>query len=249
MGKRGNITLYVIIGVVLVILVSSISYFVIKNQEGTIHTPQPKDDLEPIKKHMTACLREDFYDALTVLGSQGSMNPQTYLATKDIKIAYYYFMGQNILPNKDQIELDLETYIKSKTKSCLNDFSSNKYVVEPQEEMEVDVVFVKNGIKTTLTYPLKVYFQGQELSIDEFETELGLDFNGIYEIINKIIKDTYDDPEWINFENLDSETYEVKIIKVDKSTLLYVITDNETKIGEEVFEYRFAVRYDFWIKK
>jgi hypothetical protein len=244
MGRRGQITIFIIIGIIAVILISTIFYFIVNNGTSTIINENEQDDLSPIKKHITSCLSDELTKTIVLLGKQGAINPNTYLAAKDVKISYYYFKGEKFLPSINDIKQEIEKKLKTTTRNCLDDFKSNKFLIEPTYEIDTNIEFTNNSINANLIFPINIYYEGQTIKLSEFNTKLNIDFNQIYELIKKIILDTYNDPEWINFENLYDDSYDVKLIKVDDQTILYVISDKNMIINEENFEYRFAVKYD-----
>jgi len=66
----------------------------------------------------------------------------------------------------------------------------------------------------------------------------------IYETSKEIISDTINDPDWIQFDKLYENDLDIKIVKVNSSTIVYVITDNKIGLDKKPYTYRFAVKYD-----
>ena len=70
MGRRGQITIFIIIGIIAVILISTIFYFIVNNGTSTIINENEQDDLSPIKKHITSCLSDELTKTIVLLGRE-----------------------------------------------------------------------------------------------------------------------------------------------------------------------------------
>jgi len=228
---KAQVSIYIIIAIVILIIIGIFSYTKFRPD---VEVKNP-DTLDFVRDHIQNCLDTNSDSALNILGQQGSLAPKNYMASKDVKISYYYFKGQNFLPLQNQFEQELEKYVSQGVRGCVNEFYSNKFVIDPTETL-VDVN-LDDGVKFVLVSPIKVYYEGKEENVTGIDYETDIQIKHIYEVASKIIIDTWQTPDWINLDNLKDESLIIKMVKIDKETLVYVITDGD-------YEFKFAVRYD-----
>lgn len=239
--KRSQISIYVILGLVIVIIVG---FFVFKKDLNDFVPEIPvKNEIEKFDVYVENCLDEHSQETLTTFGKQGSTYPKRYLATKAEKISYYYFLGEEFLPSLDSIKNDIIESLQYKIRSCVNSYFSSELLIEINNDIKINMNFEDDTTTINLQYPIKIYYKGEEEFLKDWSSIIQIDLSEFYEISKKIIKDTTNSPEWINLDNLNHEYLDIKIIKIDKSTILYVIK-NEIDNIQLPFEYRFAVKYN-----
>lgn len=208
---RGQASIFIIVGIVVVIL-ASLFFVKMKYEPVTI------GNNARLEKYMKDCLRSVVYDGLGEIGTQGMINPVTYLASDEFKIAYLYFKGKSYMPKLESFEEQLKGYVSENILSC-----------DPELQNELGkpnvVVSLEDDVDVTLSYP--------DLEVNEI---VKINFRDFYEQSSIIIDNTLKDPDWIYLDELASNGFSAKIIRVDKYTLIYLLK-------KEDFEYRFAVKY------
>jgi hypothetical protein len=243
---KGQVSVFVIIGITAVVVVSLILLFVnadklklINSSHETDYTKQAK----PVTDYVNQCLNKIGLSAMKKLGEQGRLYPNVYIAAKDRKIAYFYFRGKGYFPEKDELEKEFSDYIKENIRECINDFSETNLVVEDKGKG----IILKSKIDdkkiiVEMTYPLNVYFGAKIIPIESFKTEIKTEFSGMYGLSEKIYTETEKNPDWISLDSLQDTGYKIRLIKVDANTLVYEISD-EKGLNDAPFKYTFAVKY------
>lgn len=239
MNKKSQVSVFIIIGLV-IIIISALVYF--KFNEPNIKINE-KNEFEKINEHIQECIQDSTIEAIELLGQQGSLNPSAYVASDNTKISYYYFKGKGYLPDQDSIESQISLFVKEHAYDCINEFSDKDYVVDV-EIIEISTEIKNDYVVIKLESPVKVYHHGKKDEISIPEIELTTNLKKIYDTSKGIITDTIRDPNWIQFDKLYENELDIKIIKVNSSTIVYVITDNKVGLNKEPYTYRFAVKYD-----
>ena len=157
----------------------------------------------------------------------------------------FYFKSQEYFPDSiNVIENQISQYVKENIKSCTGDFSATKFAVEDSHtKIETTSFFTDEFINISISYPMKVFTDGQEILIKEFSIKLNTNFVDIYKLSETIYLETKQNPDWINLDFFNNQPYDVKLIKIDKSTLVYEITD-PIGLENKPYRYRFAVKYE-----
>ena len=225
---KSQVSFFIVMGLIAVFI---ISISVIKFKPEIINTT---DDSKKVTESMTNCLNEIAFNGIETMGKQGRIYPNTYLATDDIKISYFYFKGKNYMPSIEEYELELESYINENIYECIK---KQKYSIETSKLPETSVEF--NGeIKIDVDFPLVIRSSAGESNINEFQTIIDFNFTGIRSQVEEVIIKTLENPDWIYLDEV-SKDQNVKLIRVDESTIIYVLK----REGEFPFEYRYAVKY------
>jgi hypothetical protein len=243
---KAQATVFIIIGIVAILILSFIIIQINRDKLNIINTEHETDYsklAQPVSDYANACLNRISIEAMSMLGEQGIIYPNVYIATKDRKIAYFYFKGKGYFPQKEAIEEQVSVYVKENIRKCLNDFSDTKLIVEDKGQgIAVKTVLDDKKISIEMIYPINVYFETKVIPLEKFSKEIKTNFNEIYRVAEKIYMETKKNPEWINLESLQGTRYNIKLIKVDSNTLVYEITD-EKGLKDKPFKYTFAVKY------
>ncbi len=186
MKKRGQLTLFIIIGIV---IVASIGIIIgIRNfQTGELDTVTPtieevKSEILPIKTYTDGCLARSLKQGIKLLGEQGGYiylegkyNYQSPTESegvvwddKGIKTAYWNYNAdkneqsyRNVLkiPSKNFMEKELENYVLTETIKCLDDYSELKkigYEIEEGENYDINVRISDSSVDALLIHKIKV---------------------------------------------------------------------------------------------
>jgi len=231
--KRAQISIFVIIGIIIVIIMGFVVFRINQNRLKQLQLSLPeREKIRPVIEYVDDCIKETTENALTKLGDQGVVYPSTYLASKNTKISYFYFQGKNYFPDIKEINKQLSQYVKENIKLCTGDFSATKFAVEDTLKITAESFFKEDYVNLTITYPITVFIEGREILIKEFSANTKTNFIELYDVAEDIVKETIRNPNQINL-NYDKD---IKLTKIDKSTLVYEIIDNN--------RYRFAVKYE-----
>lgn len=240
-NKRGQITIFIIIAVVIVVvgILAVLFYPDIK----TTFEAKPINPAEIIQ----TCVEEDIQENIDKLSLQGgSLNPEHYMLYGGEKLEYLcyineYFktcvMQQPLL--KQHIESEIKKDAEGKIKACFDLMKTDleeEYTIELKEG-GVDVEILPKKIVVAPHYVLTLTKESTE-RYDKFNIVLN---NNIYELVsiaNSILnwEARYGDAETTVYMNYYHNLKVEKKKQTDGSTV-YILTDNDTKD-----KFQFAVR-------
>ncbi len=237
MHKKSQITVLIIIGLILIIITALVLFKL--NYKPEVSTEE--SDFADIEEYVIECIEDSADEAIIILGKQGSLDPEAYTQSEDTIISYYYFKGKGYFPAQEEIITQLNSYVENDLYSCINRFSDREYVIDTTE-IELAAEIYDGYVEIEILTPISVYHHGtrDQISIPAVEVETSL--KKVHDASKEIIEDTIKDPEWIPVEKLGEKDLDIRIIQVNSSTLVYIITDNQT--GGKPYVYRFAVKYD-----
>src|SRR3989338_3873817 len=179
--KRGQITLFVILGII-ALLMTSIGFWFYE-QRMTVQQRNIPDDIQQVVTFVENCLQEYGTRAVRILGQQGGyiqlprkidQNPWAYiekLPDSGIKEPFWYYEGENLYPENLQVmEKQINDYIDTNLHNCIRNFSAFTEQFEIKEIANEQATAI-NKIKTTteltnndvvikLSYPLQIKNKG-----------------------------------------------------------------------------------------
>ncbi len=175
--KRGQITAFIIIGLILVL---SLSIYILINQKYNI-TPR-EINIENVRGKVELCLIQNTEKALVELGGKNGyvydVDFAKSISNKDYEI------------NKDIIEEQIIMYLKDNLAECINNFEDIKkyYDITYSEEFDPEVMYKEENIILKLNYPLIIRssFNEKIRKTEDFEVMIPVRFKLILDIKDKI---------------------------------------------------------------
>jgi hypothetical protein len=245
-GKRGQVTIFIIIAIVIValIVITFLLFPQIRVNFG-FGSDNPNE-------FMQNCMEDEIKGTINLISSQGgSVSPENYILYQDEKIEYLCYTNEFYIPCvvqrpilKQHIESEIKDKIKDKSEECFESlksgFESKGFDVSLQPGVtEVELfprtVFVNYNRTLTLTKDNTQRFEKVEVSVR----------NTLYELMS--IANSIIDSET---EFGDSETtiymnyyHDLKVEKKKQSdgTTIYILTDRRTND-----KFQFASRSVAW---
>lgn len=243
MKKRGQITIFIIVGLILVFSMLIIIYMN-KNKIGNLDVLQ-SSDIKPIGYYVDLCVKSSASDALYLLGVQGGYTtpPELYFQSAYAKIAYWYYQGEDTSPTLEEMEQELSSYVNRALPECiesLNVFSDMGFEFE-FDEIDTKTKINENNVEFNIDYPITIK-KGESVSeISDFQRSFNVRLGHIHTIAKEIIEMEIEDPDWIDMTYLVNQDINFKIYPYDENTLIYSVLDNQSIIEyDTAFIFLFA---------
>jgi len=202
LSKRGQVTLFIIIAIVLVAAVLFYLLILPKITKPAISTEEAQKllaaQVEPIKKYVTDCVEKTFKKCVILIGYQGGYyNPIRKIQAGNYSVPYLVYKEGNAWVNNLPLLATIGRNIDECTmanvqeiETCLDDFKEFKKIIDIEEE---ELTFATSSIQeysitVDVNYPLLLKRSGAETSVDKmpfsFSACLGQAYKTATEIIN-----------------------------------------------------------------
>ena len=196
--KRGQVTAFVILGIIIVAAVVLIGFLRAKVYLGPVTVEGLSNEAEPIKKHVEKCMSDISDELIKKIALQGGyLEPGegTYRLHNSIKISYLCFAGENTCNNrgltKDGIEKQLEDGIKENLADCLNLEAYQKLnyelVYNDINTADVQVDVGEDNTAVSMDYLIKLVKGDTEVEIRDFTARLSYPLGRLFNIAREII--------------------------------------------------------------
>lgn len=252
MYKRGQVTIFLIVGIVILALFAGIFYFT-----SYVHQTQLEDEstahplaakVRPqITSLVESCIKETAVPGIYLLGIQGGIiypdDPATLLLTENTVINYGYLNGINQL-DLEKMEEQLNRYIAETLPLCLEDFlifAEEGILVEEKGEIKVDAKIALDEVIVTLKYKLDVTTEDDTVNIDSFTATVPVRVGTAVQKANQIIDQHIRNPATIALTST-AEEYFLSVFPFDSSRFIYSLNDQNSVQQGAPFTFMFALR-------
>ncbi len=234
MKKRGQVTLFIIIGVVLVALIVLLFYLVPRITETPTKILTLDERAEQLSMTMESCLALETENAIKLLGLQGGklLLEEDSLQT-DYSIVNYALRGKTVLfPSIEEMEKDIEEEIEYRVPICSN---LDDPLINETENPEANVSIKDNQLTISYHQPILLRKGESEVQLDKtytFSFEIRL--NSIHDLAEELIQDAKEAPG-VNINLVQDAELSMTIQNIENNILLYVLEDQNTIIDEEPY--------------
>lgn len=246
MDKRGQVTVFIIVGIVIVGF-ALLVYMLYPNIKSNLSF-----SAENPSAFMESCLQSDFENNVEILSAQGgSLTPENYILYDSQKVEYLCYTNEYYKPCvvqkpllKNSIESEMKDALNSPAKKCLEEmkssFESKGYKVNLQNG-DIDVEILPKRVVVHFNNTLILTKENSEKQ-EQLEVFYN---NNLYELTSiamSIInwETTYGDAETTVYMNYYRDLKVEKKVQTDGSTV-YIITDRNN--GNK---FQFASRSVAW---
>jgi len=251
MQKRGQLTLFVILGIVLLVLILIMVYY-----RSAITETVSKDilhrqvvlpaEVRKVQDHVQNCVDDMSLIMLYQLGGQGGLlkpSADKGIVTDEFAIAYGYNNNKNVLPSLVDFRRDFSAFMNAFLPPCLELADFGKLSVEPSKP-STSLDFLDDKVSVSVDYPITVKEGENIYKLDDtYEVEHPLRIKLLHDLGDGIVKKTISDPKNIDVSYLVSLGVKVDIYPYDTKTLVYSLSDDRSVVANTSYEYRFAARY------
>jgi len=187
--KRGQATIFIIIGVVLIALI--LIFIFLKGWEDTSDINKKiKIDLniQPIYSHVENCIKKTGENAIIYIGTTGGYYNIPEKAT-NFSVAYYYLEEQNIMPTKEKVSQEISSYINENLKNCIDFQDFSEFTINTGE-INTDTVIEANKTIFNVVFPLSIRRGEKTFELENFNdinvnVRLGVVYNMIFDFMKE----------------------------------------------------------------
>ena len=259
MHKRGQVTVFIILGLFLLFVIIGITYIQNDNLITTVETKEKVPLVtQPILEYIDACLERSIMEStLIVLLSGGDSNfsksngKESWVydgIKRDISL---YFDGtKSEIPDILIIEQQIGKLAEEKFSSCINNFSAfvQEGYIFNYEIPNIEIHFLEKRTKVSMDFPVEISKNSQKKYLKSFTMMLDWSVLKEYTLIKQYLVAQEQEKEYLLLGELSSKLSEENVIlkfkqegeygeKVLVSAILPIM------LLEKELRYNFALRF------
>ncbi len=211
MNTKAQITTFVIIGILVVVLAVGIYYL----RDKLLDRISPKDIQVPdqaqgVKIFVEECFDETLERAVTLLGQQGGyielpsdpihVGPFTnYLSVfGSNRVVYWYYQADNNVkyiqvPTIPSMEQEISTYVTNHLMDCLGTFNEFEGFMIKKGRIKVETDISHSEVISRMTFPLEIAKGDFTFTFPEFYGTLDVPLGDLYTVAKRVYDEQEDD--------------------------------------------------------
>ena len=250
MGKRGQFTLFVVIGLVALFLVGLIFYFRgdILSFTGISNELSYPSELQEVVDHVQECADSSSVDAVVGVGNYGGYYslPGTSYTDEELGVAvpYYYYNGNDLMISKEYMENQLSQYVSFVFDSCVDLEQFSQYNLATTG-YTVTSTINNNSVDIVIDYPITATIGESSYNLAvPYETSVDANLGFVYSVARQIVDAHVASPGEFSYTLLESfGLSSIVVTPLEDGSLIYVLTDRTSFNGEIPLTYMFAEHY------
>lgn len=245
MIRKGQITLYIIMGVILLAIIFATIYLLRPGDTEVKQTITLSQEAQTVKRFVDSCLDKTVNGGVLYIASQGGhlTSPEKSLRSDYSQIPYYYDKGENLVISQEELQTNLENYITESLPLCIDGFRTFDYDITIGD-ITANVTVNPENIGVIIEFPITLQFGERIESLEEFEESYDIRLGLLRNISEDIIKQVEVEPEMIPLSYLLDKQIRnnVQIAAFEKNNeTVYIIEDNRS-IENIPLMYLFATK-------
>lgn len=247
MQKRGQITLFIILGVVIVSVVVLGFFFreqiaktaTIEEAAGVSALPP---DLEQLREEISDCAKTVSNEAIYITGQQGGyfVAPEDAISSMEYDIALGVNKELKSLISENELKEEIGSYIQTALPLCINFDSYETFdIFDTPPVTQINL----NDESTDLTIAYRVNAQKDDNAynlVGPYEVVLPLRVKKVYEVSSKIADEVAIDKENLDIARLLSYGMDVDVYSLGDGFMVIAVKDKNTD-AENNYEFLFGV--------
>lgn len=245
MNKRGQITIFIILALIIVVIIAI--FFLLKF--GSQPIVQIFDEKDP-QGSIETCTRQAVEEALERIGEHGGdIEPGFSVQYKNDLIVYTCYSGENYQPCSYQrpllvehIEKEITDFITPKIDGCFNTLKlkllESSTNVEENPGLKVKTTLFPKHVEIRINKNFQVINDKRTVSFDNFKIDI---LHPIYDFADIAMQAANQQSKYCYFDTLGymilNPTFNINETITGKSDRIYVLTDRTTE-----HRFQFAIR-------
>jgi len=253
MKKRGQLTMFIIIGIVIVAVIGG--FFALR---AAIGEPKYEPQVNALKDNLLECFKTNYEYSIEKSAFQGGyyFEPNedlpVYSLEDDFFIPYYYYKGKDLLPRLNYMEAQIADGARTSIDDCIEYYrKENPSFDLSYDSYSVDVVSYENEVKFVANVDLTVKSENQTAVIDfsRYDVFIDSDLQKMYEVAEIVVQQALATPEeWIGLSELlaavQERDLEIEIIDIDEENDSYLFTIKSRKGDRYPSRLVFLAKYN-----
>jgi len=204
MKKRGQITVFIIIGVILLIITALVFYF---QKQQAEYKPKKEiiQKLGPVELYMQSCIDQLGKEAVIKMGQTGGYvylpkildkAPAAHIIEDSygmLKVPFWYFNDESYMPSLEEMEYQIGLYVNNSFKGCLRDFEPLKkeFAFRDVGNYSFKVTIAEEDIVIETVFPLKAEAIGRNevYNVEKFNTYIPARLKRVYTLAQSIFEE------------------------------------------------------------
>jgi len=249
MAKKSQITLYIIIGIVVVAAAGLVFYAKSKTSMNKF-SDQIKDlgiptDYQPIWIGVAGCLDEAMIKNLDLMLKVGG---PCFWELKDEPVSFYYYKGFVKIPTEDYFLEILTKLVQNDTQKCIDSLDMKGMRLDLDDYIKVNIKDTQKNVIASIANSLTVKNDVKQYTLPEVELSYNVRLKELLNLSNILISRQSAEPILLDVTNIEDLKRRFNVtIGVDvwnDTMIIFSVLDNQSRLNNKPVIYNFGYYRD-----
>lgn len=246
-NKRGQLTIFIIVAIVLLFSVSVYFFIVTRESEASLDS-QRSGPAGEVYKYVEECIENASFSALESFGFQQGYHrvpEEKSIETIFYRIAYYYLKGEILIPSNDFFERELGKILDDRISEDCSDFLDfeGKFEINPRD-VKSKATILEDSIIININYPISIRSGETTIEISKFAYTLQIRLGHIIDVSRILVEKIREEPDAIDLTFLLKQDIDISIDNYDKCNKIYILLDEMSETNtDDSYIFSFAVGF------
>jgi hypothetical protein len=264
--KRGQVTIFMILGII--ILLSVASLFLLRNYIVAEQIKQDEADTlelslnaDKIKGEVNWCIDRTAKDAVITLGYYGGKDDLVgpFFDEEIFDANYLYYLGEEKTSSIEDMELILGEMMTEQLPKCFEKFESlkkiniNEEIINTEliaESFQVEkgkvnssVIINEGSVNFNVNWPLEIRFKNKVKVIEQFPNarlNIALDRMGLF--LEEFMERMRMNPQFVDMFYLLEQNYSIQTSVFNNDTYVFLFEDENSIVDYDPLTFLFSVK-------
>jgi hypothetical protein len=239
MGKRGQVTIFIIIAILLIAIVAL--FFLFKDKINVFRAPD-----NPVFMYVESCITETGEDGILYIAKNGGYVYAPSLSSSE-GVPYYYHNDKSYVPALDRVENQLSEYVEMALSACTDEFGEFPELEVEEGEVSCQTKIQENEVVINVNYPLVVKKGEDTTRFEDFRSvKINSRIYTMHDSINKIIERQIGNEQICLScisKIVDEEGFKIDMTSTEEG-IVFILVDENSKIKDVPVEWKFINKYE-----
>ncbi len=244
-GKKGQITLFIILGIIL--LLSVMLYFAIQYVSRAPAKITPAD-FASLRNALTTgiekCIEKETRNGAELLSLQSGYLtlPASVITIASTPFPYGLEGRTKTLPTRSDIETNLASYVAAAVPKCIGEGKFQGIEIK-KDTPTAKVTITNELILVQLAYPIRIVASQKEESISSFQARVPLRLGYVHSTVDELVIKLQAEPDWIDMTYLSQHPLHIVIYPATSEGYLLTVEDSESKVPGGNLTFITAIKF------
>ena len=255
MGKKGQVTIFMVLAIFILAASSLFFYFKSDAQKQELEKEVMKAievhrDLIPVKEYYENCVNGLTQEAILLAGYQGGfvelISGFPSMKTSFSDVHFWKFEESRLVWSdfNDFVASQINKYLKENMHSCIEETKEKFPGVSYSDNAAPTTAIAQDSVAVSIDYPISISLGGRTSYHDKFSTKVPVRLGLILDSARKIADKQIDDVDKIDLDFLSKFDFSVSAIVIGDGQILYKIVDKKSMINSQPYIFLFAEKYN-----
>ena len=190
MKSKGQVSIFIIIGIIIVILFIIVLTFVKFKPDKSSYGNENNN----VQFFVDSCIEGSLKSATKLIAYHGGylILPKKNITTENFMTAFGIYENNNTLISKKNMEFQLAEYLNLAILNCVGNFTQFKGKEIIFEKPKSTVYIDLEEIKTNIKFPIDIKSENSNTRIEDFDDSLKIPLGRVHSIAKKVIEKQLD---------------------------------------------------------